>query len=72
MVLKGCEDKEYKGAMIASPSIPLDNRTGDENSGGYHLVWSRDLYQVATAFMSVGDYNSALTALKYLDQVQGL
>lgn len=70
MVLKACEDKTFKGAMIASLSIPWGDNTGDGNSGGYHLVWARDLYQVATAFMAIGDYDGARRALIYLDNIQ--
>jgi len=70
MVLKAYEDKTYKGAMIASLSIPWGDCTGDSNSGGYHLVWARDLYQVATAFMAIGYYDGARRALIYLDKIQ--
>ena len=70
MVLKALEDKTYKGAMIASLSIPWGDSIGDSNSGGYHLVWARDLYQVATAFMAIGYYDGARRALEYLDRIQ--
>jgi glucoamylase len=35
-------------------------------SGPYHLVWSRDLYQVATAQIAAGDLAAAERALDYL------
>ena len=35
-------------------------------SGPYHLVWSRDLYQVATAQIAAGDRAAAGRALDYL------
>ena len=35
-------------------------------SGPYHLVWSRDLYQVATAQLAAGDRAAAGRALDYL------
>ena len=41
-------------------------RVNEPNVGGYHLVWSRDLYQVATAFHALGDKESADRALNYL------
>ena len=37
---------------------------------GYHAVWSRDLYHVATAFLAAGDRGSANRALAYLFKVQ--
>jgi glucoamylase len=41
--------------------------TGLENpSGAYHLVWSRDLYQIATALLAAGDRGGAKRSLQYL------
>ena len=60
------EDKTYPGAMIASMSIPWGEMKGDEELGGYHLVWCRDLYQTATALLSVGDKVTPLRTLIYL------
>lgn len=38
--------------------------------GGYHLVWPRDLYQMATSFMALGDYDSSIASLNYLRRIQ--
>ncbi|HEX7176597.1 MAG TPA: glucan 1,4-alpha-glucosidase [Pyrinomonadaceae bacterium] len=72
MVLKAHEDKTYRGAMIASLSVPWGGgaSANEPEVGGYHLVWSRDLYQVATAFHALGDKASAERALNYLFTVQ--
>jgi glucoamylase len=72
MVLKAHEDKTYRGAMIASLSVPWGGgaSANEPQVGGYHLVWSRDLYQVATAFYALGDKASADRALDYLFRVQ--
>lgn len=72
MVLKGLEDKTYRGAMIASPSIPWGGgpNANEPTTSGYHAVWSRDLYHVATAFLAMGDRASARRALDYLFKVQ--
>lgn len=72
MVLKGLEDKTYRGAMIASPSIPWGGgpNANEPTISGYHAVWSRDLYHVATAFLAAGDRRSANRALAYLFKVQ--
>lgn len=72
MVLKAHEDKIYRGAGAASLTIPWgDGANADEPSvGGYHLVWARDLYQVATAFLAMGDKEAADRALNYLLNTQ--
>ena len=36
------EDKIFAGAFIASMAIPWGEARGDEDMGGYHLVWTRD------------------------------
>jgi len=72
MTLKALEDKTYRGAMIASPSIPWGGgpNANEATISGYHAVWARDLYQVATAFLALGDDASANRALDYLFDVQ--
>jgi glucoamylase len=72
MVLKALEDKTYKGAGIASPSIPWGGgpNANEPTVSGYHAVWSRDLYHAATAFLVLGDKASAERTLDYLFQVQ--
>lgn len=71
MVLAACEDKTYRGAFIASPSIPWAFGTGLINpSGPYHGVWSRDLYEIATALIANGDLSGAGRALDYVLNVQ--
>ncbi len=64
------EDKSYPGALIASMSIPWGERKGDEELGGYHLVWSRDMVQSASALLSVGDLSTPLRSLIYLAVAQ--
>jgi glucoamylase len=72
LTLKALEDKTYSGAMIASPSIPWGGgpNANEPTISGYHAVWSRDLYQVATAFLALGDRAAANRALDYLFRVQ--
>jgi glucoamylase len=72
MVLKGLEDKTFRGAMIASPSVPWGGgpNANEPSISGYHAVWSRDLYHAATAFLAMGDKWSASRALDYLFRVQ--
>ena len=49
------EDKTYPGALIASLSIPWGEVKGDEDLGGYHLVWTRDMVNSATGLMATGN-----------------
>ena len=64
------EDKTYPGAMIASLSIPWGDEKSDEELGGYHLVWTRDMVKCVTALLSVGDFRTPLRALIYLAMSQ--
>ena len=72
MVLKAHEDKTYRGAMIASMSLPwgFAVNASEPNAGGYHLVWARDLYEIATGLLAAGDRAAAERALNYLLTVQ--
>ena len=72
MVLKGLEDKTFRGASIASPSAPWGGgpNANEPTVSGYHGVWSRDLYHVATAFDAIGDRVTANRLLDYLFRVQ--
>lgn len=60
------EDKSYPGAIIASLSIPWGEVKGDEDRGGYHLVWTRDMVNSATGLLAAGNTETALRSLVYL------
>ena len=60
------EDKSYPGAIIASLAIPWGEAKGDNDQGGYHLVWTRDMINSATALLAAGDTATPLRALIYL------
>ncbi len=60
------EDKTYAGAFIASLSIPWGYAKGDDDLGGYHLVWTRDMVHSASALLAMGRVETALRALVYL------
>src|SRR5690349_3160040 len=72
MVVRAHEDKTYRGAIIASMSIPWGYavKADTPNVGGYHLVWARDLYEAATGLLVAGDKATAERALRYLFDVQ--
>jgi glucoamylase len=65
-VLLAHEDKTYPGAMIASLSIPWGDEKSDDELGGYHLVWTRDLVKSVSGLLAVGDYSTPLRSLIYL------
>lgn len=60
------EDKTFAGAMIASMSIPWGEARGDDDIGGYHLVWTRDMVNSATGLLAAGNASTPLRALIYL------
>src|SRR6476661_3231577 len=65
MTLAASEDKANRGAYVASHTMPwVWGR--EAPSGPYHLVWSRDLYQIATALIADGDTAGAGRALDFL------
>ncbi len=72
MVLKALEDKTYRGAIIASPSTPWGGgaNANEATISGYHAVWSRDLYQIATALNAMGDNATANRTLDFMFNVQ--
>jgi len=65
-VLLAHEDKSYSGAFVASASIPWGQVKGDDDLGGYHLVWTRDMVQTASALLACGRVETARRALVYL------
>jgi glucoamylase len=66
MVLGASEDKTYRGAFIASPTMAWVWGQLPGYNGPYHLVWSRDLYEMATAEIAAGYRPAAARALNYL------
>ncbi|MHB8140614.1 MAG: glycoside hydrolase family 15 protein [Vulcanimicrobiaceae bacterium] len=68
MVLKVHEDKVFHGATVASLSTPWGQSTS--NSGGYHLVWTRDLVETAMGLLAVGSHDDARAILKYVVSTQ--
>jgi glucoamylase len=66
MVLAASEDKTYSGAGIASPTMAWVWGLIPGYNGPYHLVWSRDLYEMATAQIAAGDRAAAGRGLDYL------
>lgn len=72
MVLKAHEDKDHPGANVASLTVPWGDVTdaADPDQAGYHHVWARDLYHVATAQLAAGDRDAAQRSVDYLFNTQ--
>ena len=69
-VLRSHESKDFLGGIIASLSIPWGFNKGDEDLGGYHLVWPRDLVETAGALLAAGALIDAARVLRYLESTQ--
>ncbi len=69
-VLRTHESKDFLGGIIASLSIPWGFNKGDEDLGGYHLVWPRDLVETAGALLAAGAALDAVRVLRYLEATQ--
>src|SRR5579863_10527986 len=69
-MLRTHESKDFLGGVIASLSIPWGFNKGDEDLGGYHLVWPRDLVETAGALLAAGASNDAVRVLRYLEATQ--
>ena len=69
-VLRTHESKDFLGGVIASLSIPWGFNKGDEDLGGYHLIWPRDLVENAGGLLAAGAHDDALRVLHYLEATQ--
>jgi glucoamylase len=76
MEVKADEDKTYSGAFIAAPTVPwgasvsADSGAGQAGAHGYHAVWTRDEYEMATTLLAAGDKTDAQAALNYIFQYE--
>jgi glucoamylase len=70
MVIRAHEDKTFPGATIASLSIPWGFNKGDDDLGGYHLVWPRDMAETAGALLALGAAEDVRRALCFLRSTQ--
>ncbi len=68
MEVKADEDKTYPGGFIAAPTDPWGTSVSANSAGdhGYHVVWTRDEYEMASALLAAGDATDANAALQYI------
>jgi len=69
-VLRTHESKLAPGGLIASLSIPWGFSKGDDDLGGYHLVWSRDMVETAGGLLAAGAHEDVRRVLSYLQTTQ--
>jgi glucoamylase len=69
-VLRAHESKLSAGGLIASLAIPWGFNKGDEDLGGYHLVWPRDLVEAAGGLLAAAAHEDARRVLSYLQATQ--
>jgi glucoamylase len=69
-ILRTHESKRVEGGIIASLSIPWGFSKADDDLGGYHLVWPRDLVETAGGFIAMGAHEHVRRVLRYLQVTQ--
>jgi glucoamylase len=69
-VLRTHEAKRFPGGLIASLAIPWGFARGDDDLGGYHLVWPRDLGESAGGLLAIGAHEDAYRVIHYLQVTQ--
>ena len=69
-VMRSHEGKNFPGGMIASLSVPWGFSKSDDDLGGYHLTWPRDLVETAAGFLAAGAHEDARRVLHYLQSTQ--
>ncbi|MCL4476792.1 MAG: glycoside hydrolase family 15 protein, partial [Nitrospirae bacterium] len=69
-VLRTHEAKRFPGGLIASLSIPWGFSKGDDDLGGYHLAWPRDLVESAGGLLAAGAREDVHRVLHYLQVTQ--
>ncbi len=69
-VLRLHQTNVFPGGVVASISIPWGQTKGDNDIGGYHLVWPRDLVESATGFKALNSEEEVYRILNYLMSTQ--
>ena len=69
-VLRCHEARSFSGGYIASLSVPWGFAKGDEDLGGYHLIWPRDLVEIAGGLLAIGAKDAARDVVRYLQAIQ--
>jgi glucoamylase len=66
-VLETHQSKRFPGGFVASLSLPWGFARSDDDVGGYHVLWPRDMVETAMGKLASGDARSARSTLFYLN-----
>ena len=69
-VMRIHEAKNFPGGVLASLSVPWGETKSDKDTGGYHVVWPRDLVESAGGFLAINAVDDALRIVNYLMSTQ--
>lgn len=69
-VVRVHEASNFPGGIIASLSVPWGNSKGDNDLGGYHLAWPRDLVEAGGGLLAAGAFREVHRVLCYLQATQ--
>ncbi|MEO6923635.1 MAG: glycoside hydrolase family 15 protein, partial [Bryocella sp.] len=69
-VLETHQSKRFPGGFVASLSLPWGFARSDDDVGGYHVLWPRDMVETAMGKLASGDARSARSTLFYLTCTQ--
>ncbi len=69
-MLETHQSKGFPGGFVASLSLPWGFVRTDQDVGGYHVVWPRDVVETAMGKLASGDAESARSTLFYLSCTQ--
>jgi glucoamylase len=69
-ILRAHEAKSFPGGLIASLSLPWGDSKGDDDLGGYHLVWPRDLVEIGGGLLAANAHVDTRRIMDYLQSTQ--
>src|ERR1051326_1609098 len=69
-VLKSHQSKKPPGGLVASLGIPWGNAEQQALDFRYQMAWTRDAVESASAFLAIGDCDSARSAWHFLVSTQ--
>lgn len=69
-VLATHESTSFPGGFIASLSVPWGSVKGDDDLGGYHLVWPRDLVETVGGLLAARATDDVHRVIHYLRVTQ--
>ncbi len=65
-MLETHQSKRFPGGFVASLSLPWGFARTDKDVAGYHVLWPRDLVEIAMGKLACGDARTARSSLFYL------